>query len=98
VRKNGEALRLRAPVARAREAAAELLGFLEAELDAELEDAGSDPGRAPGDASPVLVRLEGLEAELTIDGIGVLLRYVAGSRAEFEELCEYIREAGVGRA
>lgn len=58
--------RLRAPGAQAREAAAELLGFL--------------------------------KAELTIDGSGVVLRYVAGSRDEFEELCQFIREAGVGRA
>jgi hypothetical protein len=58
--------RLRAPGAQAREAAAELLGLL--------------------------------KAELTIDGSGVVLRYVAGSRDEFEELCQFIREAGVGRA
>ena len=86
--------RLRAPGAQAREAAAELLGLLNAELDAEVDDADGDQGVT----SPVLVRLEGLEAELTIDGSGVVLRYVAGSRDEFEELCQFIREAGVGRA
>jgi hypothetical protein len=94
----GLMFRLRAPVAQAREAAAELLGFLEAQLDAEVDDADGERGGAPGVASPVLVRLEGLQVELAIDGSDVLLRYVAGSRDEFEELCEFIREAGVGRA
>lgn len=87
-------LRLRAPGARAREVAAELLGFLKAELDAEVDDARGDQGGA----TPVLVRLESLEVQLTIDGGGVVLRYVAGSREEFGELCEFIRETGVGRA
>lgn len=92
MQKDGEALRLRAPGAQAREAAAELLGFLEAELDAEVDGADGDWG---GD-TPVLVRLDGLEVELSIDGGGVVLRYVAGSRGEFDELCQFIREAGVG--
>jgi hypothetical protein len=94
VQKNGEGLRLRAPGAQAREAAAELLGFLVAELDAEVDGADGDRGGA----TPVLVRLEGLEVELSIDGGGVVLRYVGGSTDEFEELCEFIREVGVGRA
>lgn len=88
----GEALRLRAPGARAREVAAELLGFLVAELDAEVDGADGDEGGA----APVLIRLEGLEVELSFDGSGVLLRYEAGSRDEFEELCQFIREAGIG--
>jgi hypothetical protein len=87
-------LRLRAPVAQAQEIAAELLGFLEAELDAEVDGADGDRGGG----TPVLVRLEGLEVELSVDGGGVVLRYVGGSRGEFEELCQFIREAGVGRA
>ena len=92
--KNGEALRLRAPGAQAREVAAELLGFLEAELDAEVDGADGDWGGG----TPVLVRLEGLEVEVSVDGGGVVLRYVAGSTDEFEELCEFIREVGGGRA
>jgi hypothetical protein len=86
--------RLRAPGAEAREAAADLLGFLEAELDAEVDGANGDHGGA----TRVLVRLESLEVEVTVDGSGVLLRYLAGSRDEFEELCGFIREAGLGRA
>jgi hypothetical protein len=83
-------LRLRAPGANPADAVAELLGFLEVELDADVEDTGWRQGRRLDEAAPVLVALESLEVAVSADGNEVLVRHVAGSRLEFEELCQLI--------
>ena len=47
-------------------------------------------------AEPVLVQLEDLQVELSIDGNDVLLRRLAGSREQFDELCAFIAGSGNG--
>ena len=89
---SGNLLRLQAPGVHAMDAALELLGWLRAELHAEMESAGWRPGYGPKAATPVLIQLESLEAELTTDGNEIVLSRVAGSEQEFDDLCEFIRE------
>ncbi|MEO8308670.1 MAG: hypothetical protein ABI616_11600 [Pseudomonadota bacterium] len=87
---NGEFLRLQTSGAYAMEAALEALGFIETELEAEIEDTGWKRGLGLKVSEPVLIQLEGLNVELSTDGTELLLRRVAGSTHEFEELCELI--------
>jgi len=77
----GEILRLETAGSYATSIARDLLGFLKAELEAQIEEAGT---------GPVLIQLEGLEAELSTDGPELAVRRVAGSPDEFEELCALI--------
>jgi hypothetical protein len=88
----GKLLRLVTPEIYAMEAAVELLGLLEAELHADVEDTGWRRGYGLKVATPVLIQLESLEAELTSDGNEIVVSRVAGSKEEFEELCGFIRE------
>ena len=91
-RQYGTLLRLQAPEIYAMDAAVELLGMLEAELHADVEDTGWKRGCGLKVATPVLIRLESLEAELTTDGNEIVLSRAGGSEHEFEELCGFIRE------
>jgi len=90
----GKLLQLETTTIYAMDAAVDLLGLLEAELHAEVEDTGWRQGYGLKVAAPVLIRLESLEAELATDGNGIVVRRVAGSKDEFEELCDFIREHG----
>lgn len=74
--------------------AVDLLGLLEAELHADVEDTGWRQGYGLKVATPVLIRLESLEVELTTDGDEIVVSRVAGSKNEFEDLCDFIREHG----
>jgi hypothetical protein len=89
-REHGKVLRLQTPGVSARDVAVDLLGFLEGELEAEIEDIGWRSGSGLKVAQPVLIKLEGLEAELATDGNDVVVRRVAGSVDEFEELCDLL--------
>jgi hypothetical protein len=88
--RQGELLRVQAPGALATDVARNILGILEAELDAQIESVEWKQGRGPQAAAPVLVQLESLEIELSTDGGEVVLRRVAGSRDEFDDLCAFI--------
>ncbi len=87
----GKLLRLQTPEVYAMDMAIELLGFLEAELDADIEDTGWKRGYGLEVATPLLIQLESLEAELITDGNEVVVRRTAGIRHEFEDLCGLIR-------
>jgi hypothetical protein len=86
---HGALLRLHTSGVYAIGVAADLLGFFESELEAEVEDTGWKR-RGPKLAEPVLIQLEDLEIELSTDGSEVLIRRIAGSRDEFEDLCDLI--------
>lgn len=88
----GKLLRLQTPGMRAVEVARNLLGVFEAELEAEMENTAWKQGYGPKAAEPVLIQLESLEVELSTDGGEVVLRRVAGSKDEFEDLCSFIRD------
>jgi len=90
----GTLLRLQTPEIYAMDAAVELLGMLEAELHADVEDTGWKRGYGLKVATPVLIQLESLEAELTTDGNEIVVSRAAGSKHEFEELCGFIRKHG----
>ena len=93
-RQRGKLLRLRTSGVYAMDVAVDLLGFLEAELDAEIENTGWKSGYGLKVSEPVLIQLEGLEAELATDGSEVVLRRVAGSADDFEDLCDLIGSQG----
>lgn len=88
----GEQLRFQTPELYAVDAAVDLLGLFESELHADVEDTGWRRGNGLKVAMPVLLQLESLEAELTTDGNEIVVSRVAGSKQEFEDLCEFIRE------
>jgi hypothetical protein len=88
----GKLLRLQTPEVYAMDMAIELLGFLEAELDADIEDTGWKHGYGLEVATPVLIQPESLKAELITDGNEVVVRRIAGSKHEFEDLCGLIRD------
>lgn len=90
----GKLLRLQTPEIYAMDAAVELLGLLAAELHADVEDTGWRRGYGLQVATPVLIQLETLEAELTTDGQEIVVSHVTGSKEEFEDLCGFIREHG----
>ena len=93
--RDGESLRVHGGNRSVLHLARSLLAMLEAELDGEIEDVGrKDEGR-PALADPVLIRLETLQVEISRDGDDVLLRRVAGSEREFDELCELVRDQGM---
>ena len=94
VEQHGDLLRVQTPDIYAMDWAVELLGLLEAELHADVEDTGWKQGYGLKVAAPILIRLESLEVELTTDGNEIVVRRVAGSRLEFEDLCGFIREHG----
>ena len=86
---HGALLRLHTSGVYAIGVAVDLLGFFESELEAEVEDTGWRR-HGPRVAEPVLIQLEGLELELATDGSEVLIRRIAGSADEFEDLCDLI--------
>ena len=88
----GKLLRLQSPEVFAMDSAIDLLGFLEAELNAAVEDNGWRQGYGLTVATPVLIQLESLHTELETDGSEIVLKRVGGSKQEFEDLCEFIRE------
>ena len=89
-RQHGTLLRLQTSGTCAMDIAMDLLGFLAAELEAEIEDTGLKGGHRLKLAEPVLIRLESLEAELSTDGDEVVVRRVAGSADEFDDLGDLI--------
>ena len=90
----GKLLRLQTPQMRVMDTALELLGLLEADLHADVEDTGWRRRHGLKAATPILIKLESLELELTTDGNEVLLSRSVGSEHEFEDLCDLIREHG----
>jgi hypothetical protein len=89
-RQHGQVLRLLASANSAMTIAVDILGFLEAELEAEIENAGWKSGYRLKASDLMSVRLEGLYIELMTDGSEVMVRRVAGSADEFEDLCDLI--------
>jgi hypothetical protein len=86
----GELLRLQSSGISAMDAARDLLGFLKAELEGEIADTDWKRGYGLKAAEPVLVRLEGLQVELSTEGNEVVVRRVGGSTDEFEDLRDLI--------
>jgi hypothetical protein len=89
---DGTLLRLQTTEIYAMDAAVGLLGALDAELHADVEDNGWKRGFGLKVATPVKIRLESLEAELTTDGNEIVVRRTGGNKQEFEDLCDFIRE------
>jgi hypothetical protein len=91
----GKLLRLQTLDIYAMDAAIDLLELLEAEFHADIEDTGWRKGYGLKVATPVLIQLESLKAELSTDGSEILVSRLAGSKHEFEEVCGSIREHGI---